>query len=141
MLYPAGVLICGRARATFPKSCGLAVSIATGGQLVASSATGMSICKVLFWAAPASFGGHIVRQPTNCTVAFTAAGRGLAYSGPYRQKIWRNGALHAASSEAAKNNIHALPGPDAITSAGSSAVVVFAELAERLTLLPDQCSR
>ena len=31
-------------------------------------------------------GGHIVRQPTNCTVAFTAAGRGLAYSSPYTQK-------------------------------------------------------
>ena len=61
-------------------------------------------------------GGHIVRQPTNCTVAFTAAGRGLAYSGPYTQRIWRNGALHAASSEAAKNKIYALPGPDAITS-------------------------
>ena len=55
-------------------------------------------------------GGHIVRQPTNCTVAFTAAGRGLAYSSPYTQRIWRNGALHAASSEAAKNKVYALPG-------------------------------
>ena len=55
-------------------------------------------------------GGHIVRQPTNCTVAFTAAGRGLVYSSPYTQRIWRNGALHAASSEAAKNKVYALPG-------------------------------
>jgi hypothetical protein len=61
-------------------------------------------------------GGHIVRQPTNCTVAFTAAGRGLTYTSPYTQRIWRNGALHAASSEAAKNCGHAPPGPDAITS-------------------------
>ena len=85
--------------------------------------------------------GRIVRQPTNCNCHLHRRRTRAGLLRSVKQKIWRNGALHAASTDAAKNNIHALPGPDAITSAGSSAVVVFAELAERLTLLPDQCSR